>query len=376
MKIGIESQRIFRSGKHGMDVVAIELIRQLQRLDNSNQYVLFAREGPDKACVRETPRFRIEWLKGITYGDWEQISLPRALKRIRPDLLHCTANTAPLNCPVPLVVTVHDVIFLQDVNFRGSTYQNFGNLYRKLIVPRVLKKADMIITVSENEKNVIAEVGGIDPEKIVVVPNAVDARFNTAISNEQLNNFRKKYRLPHTYLLHLGNTAPKKNTEAMLKAYIGYCALAEDPLPLVVADFPAAKVKQILSQERKENLLANIFCPGYIPVMEMPMLYRCASLFVYPSLNESFGLPMLEAMASGVPVIASAIPALMEVGGDAPVFVDPRDTVAMASAITMMMSDIALAGTCVQKGLARASRFSWEKSAAQLLNIYQRVAGQ
>src|SRR4051794_14210323 len=112
MKIGIESQRIFRQSKHGMDVVALELIRQLQHLDKSNQYTLFARRGPDADCMHETDNFKIRKSRAITYADWEQIILPGELKKMKPDFIHCTANTAPLNCPVPLVLTLHDIIFL------------------------------------------------------------------------------------------------------------------------------------------------------------------------------------------------------------------------------------------------------------------------
>src|SRR5687767_6868445 len=135
MKIGIESQRIYRSAKHGMDVVAVELIRQVQRLDTFNQYLLFAKEGPDTACVTETPNFKIQLLEGFGYAGWEQFSLPAAVKKVKPDLLHCTANTAPLAISVPLVLTLHDVIYLEQTDFSGSAYQDFGNLYRKWVVP-------------------------------------------------------------------------------------------------------------------------------------------------------------------------------------------------------------------------------------------------
>src|SRR5688500_3675560 len=120
MKIGIEAQRIFRKHKHGMDVVAIELIRQLQKIDRHNTYTLFAAPGPDVHCIRNSPGFTTVFLKGLSYADREQVFLPAALKKHKPDLIHCTANTAPLNCPVPLVLTLHDMIFLESAPSGGS----------------------------------------------------------------------------------------------------------------------------------------------------------------------------------------------------------------------------------------------------------------
>ena len=141
MKIGIESQRIFRKGKHGMDVVAVELIRQLQTIDSNNEYLLFAKKGDDSDCVKDTTHFKIVLLNGISYPYWEQVALPAAVRKHKPDLLHCTANTAPLSCAVPLIVTIHDIIYLEETNFKGSAYQNLGNLYRKFVVPHAIKKA-------------------------------------------------------------------------------------------------------------------------------------------------------------------------------------------------------------------------------------------
>src|SRR6476660_8078475 len=135
MKIGIESQRIFRKGKHGMDVVALELMRQIQQLDHKNEYLLFARDGDDRNCISDTDNFKTVILNGISYAGWEQISLPAAVRKHKADLLHCTANTAPYSSGVPTIVTVHDVIYLEELNFEGSAYQNFGNIYRKLVVP-------------------------------------------------------------------------------------------------------------------------------------------------------------------------------------------------------------------------------------------------
>lgn len=370
MKIGIESQRIFRQNKHGMDVVAMELVRQLQLIDMSNRYVLFAKDGPDKDCIPQASNFEIEILRGLTYGDWEQISLPRAISKVRPDLLHCTANTAPIRCKVPLVLTLHDIIFMGDVNFKGTAYQNFGNIYRKMVVPRAIKNARKIITVSEYEKNIIVDRCKIHPDKIAVIYNAVAEKFKPITGETRLQQFKQQYRLPDKFLLHLGNTAPKKNTPALIAAYVEYCNHSDAPLPLVIADYPQALVMRVLKKLKREDLAVKFNFPGHVPVDDMPLLYNCCSLFIYPSLEESFGLPVLEAMASGVPVLASSIPALLEIAGDAVKYVDPRDVSAMAAVISDMLRT---QHDYVQRGLLHVQSFSWEKSAKQLLRIYQNI---
>ena len=371
MKIGIEAQRIFRNGKHGMDVVALELIRQIQLLDNKNQYLLFAKKGEDRSCIQDKENFRTVILNGVTYAGWEQISLPAAVKKIRPHLLHCTANTAPYYRAVPMIVTVHDVIYLEEVNFEGSAYQNLGNIYRKLVVPHAIKKAEKIITVSEFEKMVIADVCKTDPEKIVVIHNAVSERFNSNFDAARLGDFRKRYRLPEKFILLLGNTAPKKNTAGALKAYAHYCSMANDPVPLVVSDFPRSAVLKILADLKRSDLAQIINSPGYIPSSEMPLMYNCSRLFLYPSLRESFGLPVLEAMSCGVPVITSDIPAIREVAGDAAFFVDPQDARAIAEKIALLLNDSKQRKILIEKGYERANKFTWSDSAKKLIELYQ-----
>jgi glycosyltransferase involved in cell wall biosynthesis len=371
MKIGIEAQRIFRNGKHGMDVVALELIRQIQLLDNKNQYLLFAKEGEDRSCIQDKENFKTVILNGVTYAGWEQISLPAAVKKIRPHLLHCTANTAPYYCAVPMIVTVHDVIYLEEVNFEGSAYQNLGNLYRKLVVPHAIKKAEKIITVSEFEKMVIADVCKTDPERIVVIHNAVSERFNSNFDAAQLEEFRKRFGLPEKFVLLLGNTAPKKNTAGALKAYAHYCSVADDPMPLVVSDFSRSAVLKILADLKRSDLAQIIYTPGYIPSSEMPLMYNCSRLFLYPSLRESFGLPVLEAMSCGVPVITSDIPAIREVADDAAFFVDPENMRAIAEKIALLLNDSEQRKILIEKGYERANKFRWSNSAKKLIELYQ-----
>ncbi|MEP7232981.1 MAG: glycosyltransferase, partial [Ginsengibacter sp.] len=218
MKIAIEAQRLFRRKKHGMEIVALEIIKELQKLNKEDSFFVIAKSDLDDQCISETKNFTIKKINSSFYPFWEQIKLPQYLKKIKPDLLHCTANTAPVFAKARLIITIHDVIYMESVNFSGSNYQNFGNLYRKFIVPKVAKKAKIIITVSEFEKKVISQRLNISENKIRVIYNAVNPQFKI-LGMESLLLFKNKYQLPDKFILHFGNTAPKKNTIGVLKAY-------------------------------------------------------------------------------------------------------------------------------------------------------------
>ena len=171
MRIAIEAQRIFRTNKHGMDFVALETIRSLQKLDRENEYFILVAPGED-VCLQESPNFHIVIIKGGIYPVWEQIALPKAVRRINPDLLHCTSNTAPVFCKTPIVLTLHDIIFLEKKNVANkSIYQNLGRIYRRFVVPLVLKKCRMVITVSEYEKKRISDVIHMSSEKLTALNN-------------------------------------------------------------------------------------------------------------------------------------------------------------------------------------------------------------
>ncbi len=373
MRIGIESQRIFRVSKHGMDVVALELIREFQRLDTANQYTLFAREGPDRSCLSDSPNLTTRIVRGGSYADWEQLALPRVLRGSGLRLVHFTANTAPLRCPLPYLLTLHDIIYLEKTGRGGSAYQRFGNLYRRAVVPNAVRKANAIVTVSDFEKKIITEYFDLDPANITVVYNGVSERFHTIEDPYTKDNFRRRYQLPRQFLLFLGNTAPKKNASGMVKAYVHYCDIEKDPLPIVITDYRKLHVEGLLAGLGKTGLIDRFIFPGYIPSGEMPLLYNCCSLFLYPSLRESFGLPVLEAMACGIPVIASNSSAIPEVAGTAAKLVDPGDPGAIAVAIRDLLADRETQAAYQKKGLERAAGFTWEAAAKKLTELYRTV---
>ncbi len=378
MRIGIEAQRLYRPNKHGMDMVALESIKALRKIDPDNEYIVFTRPGEDQGCLKPGGNLEIVEIPAITYADWEQIQLPRAVAKHGVDLLHSTSNTAPVHVPVPTVVTVHDIIFLEQslsTMKTASAYQRLGHVYRRWNVPHVMKHADRVITVSEFERNRIQDrIPGI-AGKLDVVHNGVSERFFDFVPPWKRMEVRRRLGLPKEYVLFLGNTDPKKNTPNVIKAYAQYAASEPTPLPLVVADLPEERIDRVLEEIGLTHIKPHIKRLGYINPVDMPHLYGNATLFLYPSLRESFGLPIIEAMAASTPVITSTRASMPEVAGSAAMLVDPEQPKDIARMISILVSDVSLRNTLRQRGRDRARKFSWYAAADQLRSVYAEVAG-
>jgi glycosyltransferase involved in cell wall biosynthesis len=374
MKIGIEGQRLFRLKKHGMDMVALELIRNLQVIDKKNEYFIFVKPDEDESCLEETPNFHIIKLEGSAYPYWEQVTLPNAAKKHECQLLHCTSNTAPVRCSIPLIITLHDIIFLESWSlFSGgfTMYQRFGNLYRRLLVPLALKNSKKIITVSEFEKERIRNFfGWPDDGHLVAVYNGVNDYFKPIYDDKKLAEVKKRYQLPDSYFFFLGNTDPKKNTKNVLKAYADYIQKYGVIHKLVMLDYEHDALIGILNEIHAPELIHQIHLTGYVINADLPAIYNQSDLFLYPSLRESFGIPMLEAMACGIPVITSNTSSMPEISGDAAIFVDPDQPKELTFAMNHLLSDEKLRLKLREAGFKQAAKFSWQKMAEKVLEIY------
>lgn len=371
MRIAIEAQRIFRSNKHGMDFVALETIRELQEMDKENEYFIFVSPGEDR-CLRESANVHIIELNCPTYPLWEQVALPKALKKIKPDLLHCTSNTAPLYSPVPLVLTLHDIIYLEKRQSSSqSWYQEMGWHYRRLVVPRILPKCKKIITVSQFERQRIREALHLPDSQLVAVYNGYSKHFCPQAKKPEIT---RKYIDADSYLFFLGNTDSKKNTPRVLKAYSEYLKQSTQQLPLLIADLKEEVIDSILEAEKIREIKPHLRFPGYIPNADLAALYNGAFAFLYPSLRESFGIPMLEAMACGTPIIAGNTSAMPEVAGDGALLADPLNVEDITQKMLKLETDKTFYQQQVDYGLERAKLFSWRKSAESLLDIYREVA--
>lgn len=373
MKIAIEAQRIFRSQKHGMDFVALEMIRELQKIDTKNEYRIYVSKDEDR-CLNETANFKIIELPSRGgYPVWEQWRLARAVNQWKPDLLHCTSNTAPLFVKCKLVITLHDIIFLEKKHDAGkvsrSVYQTLGNIYRRYFVPPVLHKASKIITVSKFEQERISESLQLPDGKLTVVYNGYGNHFYPQKENSTI---RSKYNLPDCYYLFLGNTDPKKNTQRVLKAYGNYIRQSKKPIPLVVADLNE-KLLTGLAEWDDERFRENLIMVGYIPNVDLPYIYSMANAFLYTSLRESFGIPILEAMACGTPVITSSTSAMPEIAGKGAILLDPYNEKEIADQLLIFEKDQDLILCQISYGLDRVKHFSWRSTAEQVFALYNEI---
>lgn len=370
MRIGIEAQRIFRKNKHGMDYVVLQEILEIQKMDTENEYFVFVKPGDDP-CVKSTANVHIVEVIFPSYPLWEQWALPRAAQKAKVDILHCTSNTAPIWCDIPLILTLHDIIFLEPRDKQNkSLYQNMGWLYRRIVVPRILKKCRRIITVSYfEEKNIISKLG-IPENQMAMIYNGYNEWFKPV---EDTQNIYQKYIPEKGYFFFLGNTDPKKNTERTLIAYSKYLEKSTVKRKLLMADLDTSYLNDIITRNGIENISNQIVMPGYIINSDLPYIYHNAFAFLYTSLRESFGIPLLEAMVCGTPVITSNTSSMPEIGGPDAILVNPENS----DEITEMMLRLETDEDFYQKqkeiGLERAKLFSWRKTTEHLLQLYKEV---
>ena len=370
MRIGIEAQRIFRNNKHGMDYVVLEEIKELQKSDNRNEYFVFVAPGEDH-CLHDSKNVHIIEIGSNFYPLWEQFSLPRAVNQLNLDMLHCTSNTAPILCKIPMILTLHDIIFLEPRDKSNkSLYQNMGWLYRRFVVPRILKKCKRIITVSEFEYNNIISKLHIPEEKMVRIYNGYNEWFKPV---EDIELIYQQYIEEPGYFFFLGNTDPKKNTERTLIAYSHYLEKSNVKRKLLMADLDRSFLDDIIERNHIENIKDYMVIPGYIKNADLPYVYNNAFAFLYTSLRESFGIPLLEAMACGTPVITSNTSSMPEIGGPEALMVNPQNADEITEKMLLLEEDNIIYQKQKEIGIRRAQQFSWKYTAEQLLTVYEDV---
>ncbi|HEY0741891.1 MAG TPA: glycosyltransferase family 1 protein [Chryseosolibacter sp.] len=374
MKIGIEIQRLFRKKKYGIETSSLELIKKMQALDPNFEFVIFASDDKDKSCFTPSEKFKIKTLPGDFFADFEQLSLPIAAKAEKLDLLHCTGNTTPYFSPVPIVQTLHDIIFMDPIPRNDNLYQRFGNHYRRRLVPLVTPRSEAVITVSHYEKERIISRLSIDERKIEVIYNGINNQhFKICTCTKEQAKIRLDYGLPEKFILFLGNPSFRKNPTGVIEAYAMYSSKVENPLPLVTPGLTDKYVMQALKALNAHYNPALFITPGYIKDEDLPIVYGLSEVFLFPSLSEGFGMPVVEAMACGTPVITSKISSMPEIAGDAALLIDPLSPPSIADALIELLSNEELRQDKIQDGILNAKRFSWDITAEKVLGIYERI---
>jgi len=344
------------------------LLTHLPRVDHDNRYTAFIGDGRFTDSELALRLSRLPTSRPVVRIFWEQVVQPFALRKEGVDLLHALAFVTPLLSPCPAVVTIYDLSFL----LYPESFKRFKRFYLDLFTRLSARRARRIIAISESTKRDVVRLLGVSPEKVEVVYCGIDEAFRP-LAEDQVAAFRSKRGLPERFVLFVGTIEPRKNVTRLIEAFatLRPCDLAN--LKLVIGGAKGWFYQDVFARLEELGLEGQAIFAGYIPVSELPLWYNAAELFVYPSLYEGFGLPPLEAMACGTPVVTANTSSLPEVVGKAGLTVDPLDIEGLAEAMRRVLDDEALRQEMRERGLQRARDFSWTKTAQETVQVYQRA---
>lgn len=370
MRIGIDG-RFALGARRGIGVYTLNLIRHLRQNDSENEYVIYVSEEDVEGLLPEASNFTLKVIRSTDYLTWEQILLPSHAKRDGLDILHCTANTGPLFLPeIHLVVTVHDVMYLPAYSMvvpkPRTLYQRLGRVYRAQLVPKIVRNASAVVTVSNHSRKEIIEYLSVPSERVHVTYEAFD---HSKIFCGRLSCERYRGQLKRDYILVLGAKDPRKNTALIVRSFLEMREDFDLPYQLVVVgletdDFPLLGLDDVHMGE-------DVVVTGFVSDEELVDLYMGSAMFIYLSLYEGFGLPLLEAMACGAPVIASNVSSIPEIVGDAGILASPTDGAELKEAIWTIHTNPEMQSRLAAKGRKRALDFSWDKMAQETIRIYR-----
>ena len=370
MRVAIDVRKLH---DFGIGTYIRNLLRHLARIDRENEYVLLCHE-PDMG-VAETlgHNFRTVLEPAANYSFSEQVHVPWVLMREKPDVFHAPHYVLPVAVRCRSVVTIHDCIHLM---FPQYLRNRAAYAYARGAMWSAATRSDRILTVSEASKRDILHFFNVPPEKISVVYNAIDERFGVEPPAEEIARVRERFQLDHGFVLYAGTIKPHKNLVRLIEAFAELRKGGEfEELKLLIIGDEISKLPALRRAVHSHKLHKHVRFLGFLPDETLAALYRLAAVFVFPSLYEGFGLPPLEAMASGTPVVTSNISSLPEVAGDAAELVDPYDVNSIVTGMRRVLTDPVLAGEMRRKGLIRARDFSWERSVARTHEIYRLVGG-
>ena len=367
MRIGIDARKLH---DFGIGTYIRNLLRHLARIDRETEYVLLARPGDVNGLQVLGENFRAVSERAGNYSVGEQLKVPVALVREGVQLFHAPHYVLPPLVPCRSVVTIHDVIHLM---FPQYLPHRAALTYARTFIGLAARRSNRIMTVSESSKRDILKYVDVPPEKIEVIYNSYDERFSVQPSDEATDRLRERYQLHDQFVLYAGNVKPHKNLERLIDAFYLVRQRGLDHLKLVLIGDDISKYASLRRAVQHHGLHKYVRFLGYLPEETLAVMYRLASVFVFPSLYEGFGLPPLEAMASGTPVVTSNISSLPEVTGNAAVLVDPYDPHSIADGIYSVVADPARRADLSAKGVARAHEFSWEAAARRVHQVYTQV---
>lgn len=379
MRIGIDGRLV--SYRRGIGNFVYNLLGVLAEMDSKHEYIVYVDSATSCKQILEGGSFRLCPFRRGNYIFSEQWTLPALAARDRLDILHCPANTAPLRVPgrTQLVLTIHDVMYLLPkavLPHSQSLYQRMGRIYRRLIVPRVAKRAAIITTDSSHSASDIVSYLHLPSEKVRVIHGAANKGCRVLCDMDRIDQVKRAYGIRGRFVLTLGGIDPRKNTAGVIRAFGRFKQLTGLPHQLLVVGLPTNGRRRFANLGARMGLGTEVIFTSFLPEDHLIALYNGAEVFLYPSLYEGFGLPVLEAMACGTPVISSPRSSIPEIAGGAALLVSPTDIDALAGALTHLIREDGVRKEMVARGFEQASKFSWEKTAREIVNVYEECAVQ
>jgi len=366
--IGLNAHLLNLSGNYrsaGINWYIYHLLRNLPRASDLD-YTVFTSEprAHDTLTHLAITRSRLPTHIPIARIVWEQFIQPFEIRRAKLDLLHALAFAGPRLLEIPWVVTVYDLSFIR----YPQSFNTANRVYLTWAVRDAVRRANRVIAISASTKRDLVEMFGVAENKIDVVYCGTDPLFSP-----EANPAQRRPRMPEKMILYVGTLEPRKNVAQLIRAFARVKREAHMPHKLVLIGARGWKHTDVDAAIEQENIRAEVILPGYVPTEDLPSWYRAADLFVYPTRYEGFGMPALEAMACGTPVVTTNASSLPEVVGDAALQVAPDDLPALADAMTRALTDSTLREQMRARGLAQAKQFSWTRTGNETAAIYRSV---
>ncbi|MFA6587858.1 MAG: glycosyltransferase family 1 protein [Patescibacteria group bacterium] len=372
MRIGIDA-RFYGSIGKGLGRYTERLIKHLEKIAMADEFVIFLRKENFEEYQPQAKNFSKKLADFSWYSFSEQKHFPPVIKSANLDLMHYPHFNVPLFTPKPFIVTVHDLILTHFPTRRASTLgpikYYFKQLAYKIVLSRAIQNAEQILTVSEFTKQDIQKFFGYDPQKITVTYEAVEAFLRPQMPEPQI---LEKYKIAKPYLLYVGNAYPHKNLEKLIE-FMKKLPASHQNFQMVIVCKPDYFLKRLQAEVEASGLINKFNFPGFIPDAELGVLYRQAHAYIFPSLYEGFGIPPLEAMSQGTPVLSSNVACLQEVLGEAAIYFNPHDANAMIDALIGLDQNPNSRQVIITKGHEQVGRYSWDKLAETTLKIYHQA---
>jgi glycosyltransferase involved in cell wall biosynthesis len=369
VRIAIDARKLH---DYGIGTYVRNLVLGLARRDFGDNYVLFCRDA-DADWIRALgPRFEPVVERAGNYSVLEQFSVPLALSKARVDLFHAPHYVVSPLVTTPFVVTIHDCIHLR---FPKDLPNRAAHIYARTMMGLSAKRAKRVLTVSHASKDDIVHYLHVPPDKVEVIYNALDEDLASPPTDAEIERVRERFQLTSPFILYTGNIKPHKNVDRLIEAYSILRRRGAPDVKLLIIGDAISKYPNLRRLVHRFQLHQQVRFLGFVPEATLAVLYKLASVFVFPSRYEGFGLPPLEAMAAGVPVVTSNVSSLPEVVGDAALLIDPMDAGAIADAMGRVLRDPALAADLVRRGHERVKAFSWDRSVERISAVYHELIG-